>query len=156
MERDRGIIRRCGETMRMIPKFGKNGNLPKGLHNATLDEIRELFGVSSARRKWLFTNLEKIIKLARSTGKLERIIVWGSFVSSKELPQDIDLLLIMKEDFVVEDVDPGAKKVFDYPQGRIAFNADIFWAKSSIGEETINLWLETYQMTRDFRSRGIM
>jgi len=46
--------------------------------------------------------------------------------------------------------------LFDYVQGRIAFNADIFWAKSSIGEETINLWLETYQMTRDFESRGIV
>jgi len=26
---------------------------------------------------------------------------------------------------------------------------DIFWTKSSIGKDTINLWLETYQMTRD-------
>ena len=84
------------------------------------------------------------------------MIVWGSFVSNKELPQDIDLLLIMKEDFVVDKMDLEVKKVFDYVQGRIAFNADIFWAKSSIGEEMINLWLETYQMTRDFESRGIV
>ena len=48
------------------------------------------------------------------------------------------------------------KRVFDYVQGRIAFNADIFWTKSSIGQEAIDLWLETYQMTRDFESRGIV
>lgn len=62
----------------------------------------------------------------------------------------------MKEDFVVDKVVPEVKKIFDYVQGRITFNADIFWAKSSIGRETINLWLETYQMTRDFESRGIV
>jgi hypothetical protein len=140
----------------MIPKFEKGGNLPKGVHRATLDEIREIFGASSARRKWLIGNLEKISELAKSTGSLERVIVWGSFVSNKELPQDIDLLLIMKEDFVVDKVAPKVKKVFDYVQGRIAFNADIFWVKSSIGKETINLWLETYQMTRDFESCGIV
>jgi len=140
----------------MIPKFEKGGNLPKGVHKATLDEVREIFGASSARRKWLIRNLEKIIDLAKTTGRLERVIVWGSFVSNEELPQDIDLLLIMKEDFVVDKMDLEVKKVFDYVQGRIAFNADIFWAKSSIGEDTINLWLETYQMTRDFESRGIV
>jgi len=124
----------------MIPKFEKGGNLPKGVHKATLDEVREIFGASSARRKWLIRNLEKIIDLAKTTGRLERVIVWGSFVSNEELPQDIDLLLIMKEDFVVDKMDLEVKKVFDYVQGRIAFNADIFWAKSSIGEDTINLW----------------
>jgi hypothetical protein len=51
---------------------------------------------------------------------------------------------------------PDVKRVFDYVQGRIACNADIFWSKSSIGEKTIDLWLETYQMTRDFESRGIV
>lgn len=140
----------------MISKFEKGGNLPKGVHKATLDEVREIFGASSARRKWLIRNLEKIIDLAKTTGRLERVIVWGSFVSNKELPQDTDLLLIMKEDFVVDKMDLEVKKVFDCVQGRIAFNADIFWTKSSIGEETINLWLETYQMTRDFESRGIV
>lgn len=140
----------------MIPKFEKGGNLPKGVHKATLDEVREIFGASSARRKWLIRNLEKIIDLAKTTGRLERVIVWGSFVSNKELPQDTDLLLIMKEDFVVDKMDLKVKKVFDYVQGRIAFNADIFWTKSSIGEEMINLWLETYQIPRDFESRGIV
>ncbi len=84
------------------------------------------------------------------------MIVWGSFVSNKEFPQDLDLLLIMRDDFDVGVNAPEVRKVFDYAQGRIAFNADIFWSKSLIGEEAINLWLETYQMTRDFESRGIV
>ena len=140
----------------MIPVFQKNGHLPKGLYKATLHEVREVFGTGSARRKLLIGNLENIIELAKSTGKLERVIVWGSFVSNKEFPQDIDLLLIMSDDFDVDANPPEVKRVFGYAQGRIAFNADIFWTKSSIGEEVIDLWLETYQMTRDFESRGIV
>ncbi|HUU51278.1 MAG TPA: hypothetical protein VMW81_10035 [Nitrospinota bacterium] len=140
----------------MIPEFQKDGNLPKGLYEVTLHEVREVFGTGSAKRKLLIGNLENIIELAKSTGKLERVIIWGSFISNKEFPQDIDLLLIMRGDFDVDANPPQVKGVFDYVQGRIAFNADIFWTKSSIGEEAIDLWLETYQMTRDFESRGIV
>jgi predicted nucleotidyltransferase len=141
---------------KMIPKFDKSGNLPEGVHKAPLDEIKKTFGTSSARRKWLFDKLEEIIKLAKSTKKLERVIIWGSFVSEKEYPQDIDLLLIVKSDFILDKVEAETKKVFNYVEGRITFNADIFWVKSSIGEESINLFLETYQITRDFKTRGIV
>jgi len=140
----------------MIPEFQKDGNLPKGLYEVTLHEVREVFGTGSAKRKLLIGNLENIIELAKSTGKLERVIVWGSFISNKDFPQDIDLLLIMRGDFDLDANPPDVKRVFDYVQGRIAFNADIFWTKSSIGEEAIGLWIETYQMTRDFESRGIV
>ena len=140
----------------MIPEFQKDGNLPKGLYEVTLNEVRKVFGTGSAKRKLLIGNLENIIELAKSTGKLERVIVWGSFISNKDFPQDIDLLLIMRDDFNLDANPPQVKGVFDYVQGRIAFNADIFWTKSSIGQEAIDLWLETYQMTRDFESRGIV
>jgi hypothetical protein len=39
---------------------------------------------------------------------------------------------------------------------RLLFQADVFWARASIGNEMLNLWLETYQTTRDFRKRGIV
>ena len=83
--------------------------------------------------------MEKIIELAKSTGSLERVILWGSFVSNKEFPQDIDLLLLFKDDLIVESVGPEAKPIFDHVQARILFNADIFWSKSSLGQETLDL-----------------
>jgi len=140
----------------MLPKFKKSGNLPKGIHRARFDEIRDVFGSNSARRKWLIVQLEKIIELAKSTGKLERVIMWGSFVSDKEFPGDLDFLLIMSADFDLGKLDPEVKRVFNYFEARIAFNADVFWTKSSIGYEIINMWLETYQMTRDFKPCGIV
>jgi hypothetical protein len=67
----------------MIPKFDKSGNLPEGVHKAPLDEIKKTFGTSSARRKWLFDKLEEIIKLAKSTKKLERVIIWAALFQKK-------------------------------------------------------------------------
>ncbi len=36
------------------------------------------------------------------------------------------------------------------------FEADVFWARRSIGEEMLTLWLETYQTSRTFTKRGIV
>jgi predicted nucleotidyltransferase len=147
---------KANEKFLMIPEFQSDGNLPKGVYQATLNEVKEIFGTSSARRRLLIVHLENIIKLAKSTGKLERVIIWGSFVSSTEFPRDLDLLLIMNDDFELDAIPLDVKRIFNYVQGLILFNADIFWTKSSVDEEAIDLWLETYQITRDFKSRGIV
>lgn len=35
-------------------------------------------------------------------------------------------------------------------------SSDVFWARASIGEEVLQMWLETYQNSRSFRKRGIV
>jgi len=80
----------------------------------------------------------------------------GSFVTSKEFPGDLDLFMVMTADFDLEKANAKARPLFDYAQAKISFNSDVFWAKSSIGEETLEMWLETYQMTREFEPRGIV
>jgi hypothetical protein len=140
----------------MLPELDENGNLPKGVHRCTLQEVKEVFGTSSARRKWSAGNPERIIGFAKSTGKLEPVFLWGSFLSTKEFPRDLDLLLVVRNDFSIDKQCHEARKVFDPVEARIGFDADIFWTRSSIGEEILTLWLETYQKTRDFQPRGIV
>ena len=110
----------------------------------------------SARRKWLGERLKEILTLAKSTRKIEHVFVWGSFVTAKESPNDLDILLVMSKDFHLEAVPEESKHLFDYVRARVRFNADIFWSKVSIGERTLSLWLETYQLTKDFRRRSIV
>lgn len=100
--------------------------------------------------------LRTLIDLAASTGKLRRVFVWGSFVTAKPAPRDLDVLLIMDEDFKVEDSSSSAEAVFDSVRARLSFEADVFWARASIGNEMLGLWLDTYQISRDFRKRGIV
>ena len=35
-------------------------------------------------------------------GQLARVFLWGSFVTSKEAPNDLDVLLVMSTEFAVE------------------------------------------------------
>ena len=140
----------------MVPEFNLDGNLPEGIHSVSEDEFLDHFATSSARRKWLGERLKEILALGKSTGKVKRIFVWGSFVTVKESPNDVDILLVMSEDFQLETVPEECKDLFDYIRARVRYNADVFWSKASIGEDTLSLWLETYQLTRDFKRRGIV
>ena len=33
---------------------------------------------------------------------------------------------------------------------------DVFWSKASIGQEMLDLWLDTYQVGKDLKRRGIV
>jgi uncharacterized protein DUF6932 len=89
-------------------------------------------------------------------GKLRRVFVWGSFVTAKPVPKDLDILLIMDDDFEVEGIPALAQAVFNSVRARLLFKSDVFWARASIGDEILQLWLETYQISRSFRKRGIV
>ena len=140
----------------MIPGFNKDGNLPEGIYSVSEKEFLDYFATNSSRRKWLGQRLKEIFILAKSTEKLKRIFVWGSFVSVKESPNDVDMLLLMAEDFQLENLPEECRILFDYTMARVRFHADIFWSKASIGENILSLWLDTYQITNDFKRRGIV
>jgi hypothetical protein len=96
------------------------------------------------------------LELAGSNGKLRRIFVWGSFVTAKTAPKDLDILLIMDEDFEVDGIGAPAQDVFDSVRAKLRFESHVFWARASIGDEMLGLWLDTDQTSRSFRKRGIV
>jgi len=140
----------------MLPDFTPDGDLPVGVHVTQWEEFSTRFGASTPRRKWLLGRLRAVLSLAASTGKLRRIFVWGSFVTAKASPRDIDLLLVLDEEFEVQYLPVAAQAVFDSVRARLLYESDVFWARASIGDETLHTWLETYQVSRDFRKRGIV
>jgi hypothetical protein len=140
----------------VLPEFTGEGDLPPGVHKADWHEFQSRFAGSSLRRAWLAGRLRALLELAGSNGKLRRIFVWGSFVTAKTAPKDLDILLIMDEDFEVDGIAGSAQDVFDSVRAKLRFESDVFWARTSIGDETLDLWLDTYQTSRSFRKRGIV
>jgi hypothetical protein len=130
--------------------------LPAGIHPATEEEVFSRFATTSARRQWLGEQLRSILTLAKSTGKLFRVFLWGSFVTGKEVPNDLDMLLVMAPDFTVGALPAHCQIVFNHAQARLRFGADVFWTKASIDEAVLHLWLDTSQFGRDFKRRGIV
>ena len=96
----------------MLPEFNQDGNLSEGVHRATEAEVISRFATTSARRKWLSERLRDLLKTAKSTGKLERVFLWGSFVTSKESPNDLDVLLVMAADFDLEQTPGNCRDLF--------------------------------------------
>jgi hypothetical protein len=142
----------------MLPELIGQGELPPGVHRAGWEEFQGRFCDSAPRRVWLSARLRALLDLAGATGELRRVFIWGSFVTAKPAPKDLDILLIMDEDFEVDRIAAQAQAVFDSVRAKLLFEADVFWARSSIGHELLELWLETYQISRRLsktRYRGI-
>ena len=144
------------EKPNMLREFNEDGNLPEGIYQATDAEVLERLAGFSVRRKWLGERLQYLLRAAQATGHLQRVFLWGSFVTSKEAPNDLDVLLVMSESFDPEQTSGDSQLLFDYTQAKIRFSADIFWTKTSIDQTVLDLWLDTYQTGRDFKRRGII
>jgi hypothetical protein len=140
----------------VLPKLTDAGELPPGVHLSHWQEFESRFGGFSPRRLWLLGRLRTLLELAVTSGQLRRLFVWGTFVTAKPAPRDLDILLIMSEDFQVDHLPVSAQAVFDSTRAKLLFETDVFWARASIGDELLDLWLDTYQTSRSFRKRGIV
>ena len=142
--------------MRLAP-FNAKGDLPSGVHRATLAEVRERFGHGTPERIIVTERLQRVIALVQGTGKLERVFIWGSYVTDKPEPGDIDLFLVMSPDFVSNDYTGETRSVFDSATAERIFGATVFWMNSGAGTETtVASFLEQFQIRRDGGRRGIV
>ncbi len=140
----------------MLPAFNSDGNLPAGIHHAAEEEVCARFATASARRQWLGEQVRSLLALAQATGQLSRVFLCGSFVTSKDVPNDVDVLLVMATDFALEALPAQQQVLFDHVQARLRFHADVFWTKASMDAVVLDLWLDTYQTSKDFTRRGIV
>lgn len=112
----------------LLPELTIDGELPPGVHTAGWEEFISRFGGSSPRRLWLSGRLRTILELAASGGRLHRAFVWGSFVTAKPSPRDLDILLIMGDDLRLTQMATSAQAVFDSTRAKLQFESDVFWA----------------------------
>ena len=87
---------------------------------------------------------------------MARFIIFGSFVTDKPCPQDIDIFLLMKDTFDVRNVSGKARILFDYMAAHNYEGASIFWVRRLAtfdGEESA---IKHWQLKRDGKKRGIV
>lgn len=141
----------------MLPPFADIGDLPPGIHAAGWQEIEKLFGTGSDRRTRAFGRLRHVHELASRTGKLVRVLVFGSFVSAAANPRDVDVVLVMAGDFKLEDAPRESRTVFSHPDAEARFGASVFWVREGmLPDDLMNEFLETWQTKRDGTRRGIV
>ncbi len=100
--------------------------------------------------------LNRIYQLAASTGHLARFVVFGSFVTAEEYPNDVDVVLLMEDTFDLASVTDEAALVFQHMEADAYFGASVFWTRRSgaIGGE--QAMIAYWQVRRDGGQRGIV
>ena len=141
----------------MLPPLNSAGDLPPGIHGAGWDEIGSRFGVGSRRRSSALAKLRHLHELAERTGALGRFLVFGSFVSSTAEPRDVDIVLVMSNEFRLEDAPRESRTLFSHPDAEARFGASVFWVRQGmLPDEMMQEFLETWQLKRDGSRRGLL
>lgn len=139
-----------------IPPFTETGDLPPGVHGATLAEVVARFGQGSVQRRAVAARLSRLYQLATSTGHVARVAVFGSFITTKADPNDIDMLLLMEDTFDLAAVTGEAALVFQHMEGHARFGASIFWMRRSGAFGGEQAMIEFWQVRREGGQRGII
>ncbi len=75
-----------------LPPFNYHGYLPEGVHDTTLDELRERL-VFNPKRVILWDRLLEFLRWAVTTGNFSHAYIDGGFITNKSSPEDIDVIL---------------------------------------------------------------
>ncbi len=139
-----------------LPPFNNKGDLPPGVYRVTLAEVIDRFGQGSVQRCAVSDRLKRVYQLVISTGQLARFVVFGSYVTAKIEPNNIDLILLMEDTFELASVTGETALVFQHMEADAHFGASVFWTHRSgaIGGE--QAMVEYWQVRREGGQRGII
>ena len=134
----------------MIPAPNAIGELPPGMHLATLAEVEAVFATTS-RRRHLFEGLRRAIQNLHAAG-VRRVFIDGSFVTTKADPNDIDGCWEWTEEVRLDLLDP---VLLDFAQSRQTmqrkYGVDFFlanWVEAGSGLTFLTSSNATVMMTR--------
>lgn len=139
-----------------LPTFDETGDLPPGVHGATLTEVLTRFGQGSVQRCAVADRLTRLYQLAASTGQVARFVVFGSFITAKGEPHDLDILLLMEDTFDLTSVTGEAALVFQHLEAQARFGASVFWTRRSGAMGGEQAMIEYWQVRREGGHRGIV
>lgn len=131
----------------MIPIFDKRGNLPPGIHTATIREIERKFA-STPHRKHLFSGLKRLLENLKEAGGTT-FYLDGSYITNKEEPGDYDCT--WDPTGVTNAIDPDILQSLEVRKEK--YFGDIFVYMPELGGFP---FLEYFQKDLDDNPKGII
>ena len=140
-----------------LPEFNEVGDLPPGVYRASWHEVVERFGGGTQQRLRCARILRHVYDMAVRTGHLGRFVIFGSYVTAKPDPNDVDVILVMDDDFHRDEMPLEMQGLFDHAVAQARFGASVFWVKPSalIGDQ-VDDFVAHWQVKRDSSKRGIV
>jgi hypothetical protein len=100
--------------------------------------------------------LEHIYSVAAATGHLARFIVFGSFITDKPQPNDVDVFMLMEDAFDFAQLTGETRLLFDHGSAQAHFGASVFWLRRLAAFEGEQKAVEYWQVKRSGDHRGII
>ena len=140
-----------------LPPFNEVGDMPEGVHLASFAEVVARFGGGTEQRREVTARLDRIRQLATSTDSLDRLIVFGSFITAKATPNDVDVVLVMKDDFDPLTCSAECQPLFDHRRAAVELGASCFWIRPGmLFGEPIDTFVAGWGARREGGRRGIV
>jgi len=139
-----------------LPELTDSGELPLGVHPALIEETLVHFGTGHVQRITVGERLERIYRVAASTGHLARFVVYGSFVTNKDRPNDVDIFMVMDDNFDGDRLDGESFLLFDHAAADAHFGASVFWVRRPAAFGGEQEMVEYWQAKRGGGQRGII
>ena len=92
--------------------------------------IRERLGTGTPRRQFLYERLHAVVTRLYETGKVRHIYLFGSFPTEAPMPNDVDLFVVMADDFRTTGLPDELLAVFTHDTCRIRYHAMSFGSRS--------------------------
>jgi hypothetical protein len=115
-----------------LPPFNYHGYLPEGVHDSTIEELRQRF-VFNPERRALWERLKNFHEWVMSTGAFSHAYIDGGFITSKSRPEDIDVILQTRASYGVE--------AFSAMETFFAAGLDVIYANYSVH---LHFWCEGF------------
>ena len=100
--------------------------------------------------------LARVYELAATTGLVKHFVVFGSFVTAKLEPNDVDVFLIMHDTFDLNQVTGEVRLIFDHAAAQAHFGASVFWLRGLAALPNEAESIASWQIKRDGTRRGIV
>lgn len=140
-----------------LPDFNADSDLPPGVHRASWSEVLQRFGGGADQRDVCTRRLAHIYELAKRTKCLKRFVIFGSYVTARLEPNDVDVVLIMDDTFRLEHCPMESRGLLDHAVAQARFGASVFWMRPAmlIGEN-VEEFISYWQVKRGGSKRGIV
>lgn len=100
--------------------------------------------------------IQRIHEIASATGHLARFVVYGSFVTSKPNPNDVDVFMVFDDTFDASAQDAEVSLLLDHAAADAHFGASVFWLRRPAAFGGEQATMEFWQTKRDGGLRGIV
>ncbi|MBI1928463.1 hypothetical protein HYR99_30000 [Candidatus Poribacteria bacterium] len=108
-----------------LPELNASGYLEASIYLASLEEVLKRFGTGTPTRERQGNLLRLIVESARKYPTIKRVLLWGSFVSAKPEPGDLDYSIVVDPRHLLTTIEPEDQRFFVPFDARIHYGVDV-------------------------------